>query len=143
LTICSLKPDELHTIIRSPGGITEKSMIRYVHTDQGGHVLQVQKIACTNAAGFVMYFNPEYIDPNTGQFAESPPDSPSYPIDQTKTIDLSSSSVPVGASVRPKVHADGGDNNPGDTLVQYAQNGQTATYEVQGTTLDYTVKLVG
>jgi hypothetical protein len=45
--------------------------------------------------------------------------------------------------VRPKVHADGGENNPGDTLVQYAQNGQTATFEVQGTTLDYTVKLIG
>jgi hypothetical protein len=106
-------------------------------------VLQVQKIACTNAAAFDMYFNPEYIDPNTGQFEEGTPDSPSYPIDQTRTIDLSSSNVPVGASVRPKVHADGGENNPGDTLVQYAQNGQTATFEVQGTTLDYTVKLIG
>lgn len=107
-------------------------------------MLQVQKIACVNDAGFVMYFNPEYMDPNTGQLTESPPDSSNYPINQTQTIDLSSSGckVPVGASVRPKVHADGGVNNPGDTFVQYAQNGQVATFQVQGTTLDYSVKLI-
>ncbi|MFI6792503.1 hypothetical protein ACIBG4_34765 [Nonomuraea sp. NPDC050383] len=105
-------------------------------------MLQVENIACVNNAGFVMYFNVEFLDPNTGQFAESPPDTGNYPINQTRTIPLDSTQVPVGASVRPRVHADGGENESGDTLVQYAQNGQTATYEVQGTTLDYTVKLI-
>ncbi|MEV0146680.1 MULTISPECIES: hypothetical protein [unclassified Nonomuraea] len=105
-------------------------------------MLQVENIACTNNAGFDMHFNVEYLDPNTGQFAESPPDSGSYPIDQTRTIKLDTTQVPVGASLRPRVHADGGDTESGDTLVQYAQNGQTATYEVHGTTLDFSVKLI-
>ncbi|MBB6346382.1 hypothetical protein ACWGH8_13595 [Nonomuraea muscovyensis] len=95
-----------------------------------------------NNAGFVMHFDLEYLDPNTGKFTECGPDSGNFPINQTGVVDLESSSVPVGASARPLVHADGGVNNPGDTLVQYAQNGQTATYEVQGTTLDYSVKLI-
>lgn len=105
-------------------------------------MIQVENIACVNNAGFVMWFNLEYLDPDTGKFEQSGPDSSNFPINQTEVIDLNSSSVPVGASVRPLVHADGGDNDPGDTLVQYAQNGQTATYEVVGTTLDYSVKLI-
>ncbi|MFI6599065.1 hypothetical protein ACIBHX_22635 [Nonomuraea sp. NPDC050536] len=105
-------------------------------------MLEYQSIACVNDAGFVMYFNPEFIDPNTGQFVEGTPDSPSYPINQSRVINLDQSNVPVGAPVRPRVHADGGENESGDTLITYAQNGQTATFQVQGTTLDYTVKLI-
>lgn len=103
--------------------------------------VSVQKIACINAAGFVMNFSVCYLDEN-GHEQVCPKNSGNYPIDQTKTIDLIDQGVPVGAWVWPKVHAVAGLTHDGDKKVKYEPNGQTATYNVHGTTLSYGVNLV-
>jgi hypothetical protein len=103
--------------------------------------LQVQKIACVNDAGFVMSFELEFLDPGTGHWV-STANSGDYPIDQTRTIDGQSVNLPAGVSMRPQVHAVLGVTHEGDP-VEYQANGQTATYEVKGTTLFYSVKLIG
>jgi hypothetical protein len=106
--------------------------------------LQVQTIACVNNAGFVMSFGLEILDMNTLRpLIIENLDSGNYPIDQTRSIDLSTTGIEEGTIVRPQVRAVWGDTNLGDRYVVYAANGQTATYEVSGTTLNYSVKLIG
>jgi hypothetical protein len=65
-----------------------------------------------------------------------------YPIDQTRTIDLATTAFPTGTDVRPLVSAVAGATAYGNSYVSYCDNGQTATYTVTGTTLDYTVTLL-
>jgi len=104
----------------------------------------VQTIACVNNAGFVMSFGLEVLDIDNGIEATiNDLDSGNYPIDQTRTIDLSATNIAEGTLVRPQARAVWGDTNHGNRWVKYAQNGQTATYEVRGTTLNYDVKLIG
>lgn len=103
---------------------------------------KVEKIACSNAAGFVMNFSIRWLD-SDGSWKTSHWNSGNYPIDQTKTSPtLSSIGVPSDAlAVTPYVHAILGVHNQGEPLVQAEDNGQVATYNVTGTTLDYSVKL--
>ena len=105
---------------------------------------QVQTIACVNNAGFVMSFGVEILDIDHGiEETINNLDSGNYPIDQTRSIDLSSTGIAEGTLVRPQVHAVWGDTNHGDRWVQYTKNGQTATFAVSGTTLNYSVNLIG
>lgn len=104
---------------------------------------QVEKIACTNNAGFVMNFSVQYLT-SEGKWETTAWNSGNYPIDQTRTSpDLSSIGVPSDAlAVTPYVHAILGTHNQGSPLVNYANNGQVGAYEVRGTTLDYSVTLI-
>lgn len=102
-------------------------------------MLEVQKIACSNDAGFVM------------SFAAACSDGPSfstdtYPIDQTRVIDLASAPFKLGTEFWPRVNAVLGETRDVQDArehVVFAMNGQTATYEVKGVTLDYSVTLIG
>ena len=103
--------------------------------------LQVQKIACVNDAGFVMNFELRFIDPSTGQWVGAA-NSGNYPIDQTRTIDGQTLNLPAGGHMLPEVHAILGETKAG-LEVEYQPNGQTATYDVRGGTLTYSVSLIG
>jgi hypothetical protein len=98
---------------------------------------EVQKIACVNDAGFVMSF---YVEMAGGLRTES---TDNYPIDQSKTIDLGSFPITQGTEIWPVVHAVLGKTESGSPHVNFAENGQTATYEVKGATLDFSVDLIG
>jgi hypothetical protein len=99
-------------------------------------MIQAQKIACINHAGFVMSF----VAQTNG--ARSLPTG-NYPINQTEVVDLGQSSFRTGLEFWPEVDAVLGRTVDSDDHIIFAMNGQTATYEVRGTTLDYSVKLVG
>ena len=105
---------------------------------------QVQTIACVNNAGFVMSFGFEIFDLDIGALVTlEGVDSGNYPIDQERSIDLSTTGIPEGTQVRPQVRAVWGDTNTGNRFVQFAKNGETATYDVRGTTLNYSVNVIG
>ncbi len=108
------------------------------------NVIQVQKIACVNNAGFVMNFQIQYLDADGAQHLTDW-NSGNYPINQTGTSpDLESIGVPANAlAVTPYVNAILGKSNTGNPEVTYAANGQTATYTVTGTTLIFSVTLIG
>ena len=99
-------------------------------------MLEVQKIACVNDAGFVMNFRVK-----TAGGESSSTDN--YPIDQSRAIDLAALPFREGLEFWPEVHAILGKTHSAKDHIVFKQNGQTATYEVRGTTLDYSVKLVG
>jgi hypothetical protein len=98
-------------------------------------VIQVQKIACVNNAGFVMSFDASC----AGGTSNS---SGNYPIDQTRVIDLGETPFRTGIEFWPEVHAVLGKTQSADEHVLFEMNGQTATYEVRGTTLNYSIKLI-
>jgi hypothetical protein len=96
----------------------------------------VQKISVVNNAAFVMSYRLQTREGIT----TAPTDN--YPINQTRTTDLTTTELPLGADVRPLVSAVAGDENLGNLFVSYCDNGQTATYSVTGTTLDFQVTLL-
>ena len=96
----------------------------------------VQKIAVVNNGGFTMNFQ---ISTREGQLS-APTDT--YPINQWRIVDLTSTGLTEGEDVRPLVHATAGDDVLGNVFVSYCVNGQTATYTASGTTLDYSVTLL-
>ena len=98
-------------------------------------MLEVQKIACLNDGGFVMWFQAVCADGSSKSSGD-------YPVDQTRTIDLGETSFPTGIEFWPEVHVVLGKTESADQHVIFAMNGQTATYEVKGTTLHYSVKLM-
>jgi len=97
----------------------------------------VQKVSVVNNGGFTMSFQ------LTTREGSLTPATDVYPINQLRTIDLAATEVPEGTDVRPVVTATAGDTVLGNTFVSYCLNGQTATYTASGTTLDYTVTLIG
>ena len=103
---------------------------------------KVDKIACSNAAGFVMNFSIRWLDSN-GDWKTSEWNSGNYPIDQTRTSSsLTSIGVPEDAlAVTPYVAAILGVHNEGKPYVGVEEGDQVATYNVTGTTLSYSVKL--
>jgi hypothetical protein len=96
----------------------------------------VQKIAVNNNAGFTMSFR---VVTREG-ITSAPTDV--YPINQWRVVDLTATELPVGADVRPLVSATAGNDVLGNNFVSYCDNGQTATYSVTGTTLNYQVTLL-
>ena len=103
---------------------------------------QAQYIACVNAAGFVMNFSIKFLDTNTGEWKVGPQNSGNYPIGQERSLNGADNGIPNGAPMTADVHAILGVSNDGKPLLAYAANGQTATYNVHGTTLIYSVDLV-
>lgn len=103
--------------------------------------LRVQKIACVNHAAFVMRFSVEHIRLDGGVATAG--STGNYPVGQTRIIDLAQHGLSEGTMMRPKVKAVAGRTKRGNVYVQYARNGQTATYEVRGTTLIFSVKRIG
>ncbi|MFF4031332.1 hypothetical protein ACFYZ2_16510 [Streptomyces sviceus] len=93
----------------------------------------VQKVAVVNNAGFVLSWAA------TARAGEQSAPTDEYPINQTRVIDLSTTSFAEGTDVRPYVEAVGGTKEFGSSYVSYCDNGQTATYTVTGTTFDYAV----
>jgi hypothetical protein len=104
---------------------------------------QVEKITCFNAAAFVMNFSVQWLD-DQGKWATSSWNSGNYPVGQNRTTpSLDTIGVPADAiAVTPYVHAILGVHNQGTPFVQYAKNGQAASYTVNGTTLSFSVTLV-
>ena len=96
----------------------------------------VQKIAVVNNGGFTINFQ---ITTRDGQLS-APTDT--YPINQWRIVDLTSTPLAEGVDVRPLVHATAGDDVVGNNFVSYCVNGQTATYSASGTTTDYSVTLL-
>jgi hypothetical protein len=99
-------------------------------------MIQAQKVACINHAGFVMSF----VAQTNGARSFS---SGNYPINETRTIDLGTSAFREGLELWPVVDAVLGKTEGSSDHFIFAMNGQTVTYEVKGTTLDYSVKMVG
>ena len=106
----------------------------------GTTLKEVQKICCGNNAGFVMYFKVAYID-SEGNEQESTTSSNKYPINNWRTIDLSTltPAISEGTTVWPKVKAIAGKTKSPDIKVVYKKNNQVATYIVKGTTLSYSI----
>lgn len=101
----------------------------------------VQRIVCVNHAGFVMNFSVSILNIEDGS-TRVVGDSGSYPIGQTRVIDLANYGIEEGSLIRPFVHAAWGVSNEGNRYARYAPNGGSATYHVTGTTLNYSVDLV-
>jgi len=95
----------------------------------------VQNIAVINNAAFTMSF---LVSTRTG-VSSAPTDT--YPVDQYRVVDLSSTPIAAGEDVRPVVSATAGNTVASPTFVSYCTNGQTATYSAYGTTLNFSVTL--
>ncbi len=97
----------------------------------------VQKVSVVNNGGFTMSSS---LSTREGSQTAS---TDTYPINQTRTIDLNATEIEPGTDVRPVVSATAGDTVNGNVFVSYCENGQSATYVASGTTLDYSVTLLG
>lgn len=99
-------------------------------------MIEVQKVAVVNDAAFVMSFDVQ----TPGGKTDS---SGNYPIDQSRTIDLGDTPFREGIEIWPVIHVVLGKTKSADEHVIFKMNGQTATYEVRGATLTYSIKLLG
>jgi hypothetical protein len=105
---------------------------------------QVQKIACVNNAGFVMSFAIQWQDIH-GSWNITKWNSGNYPINETRTSpDLQQIGVnpTTAVLVTPYVVAELGKDNTGSPCLEYQPNGVIGTYQVKGTTFDYSVELI-
>ncbi|WP_342623909.1 FAD-binding protein [Pseudomonas alkylphenolica] len=102
---------------------------------------QVERIGCLNSGIFVMNFSIQWFD-STGRWHTSEWNSSNFENGLYKVSPpLSTLGVPADAiGVAPYVSAVLGTSNRGAPLVQSANNGRLAAYEVTGTTLDFTVQ---
>lgn len=98
-------------------------------------MLEVQKIACANDAGFDLSF--AAVCSNGRSYS-----SDTYPIDETRVIDLAATPFKLGTEFWLEVNAALGKTVSSTDHVVFAMNGQTATYDVRGTTQSYTVELI-
>src|SRR5271166_2027378 len=103
-------------------------------------IRQVERIGCVNHGIFVMNFSIQWLD-NQGNWNTSGWNSGNFEWGQYKVSPpLSSIGVPTNAlGVTPYVQAILGQSNRGTPLVQNAGNGRLAAYDVDGTTLNFTV----
>ncbi|MFN0148808.1 MAG: hypothetical protein ACKVT1_20080 [Dehalococcoidia bacterium] len=98
-------------------------------------MIEAQNIACVNDAGFVMSFQAVCAGGSSNGSGD-------YPIGQSRLIDLGATPFKTGIEFWPEVHAILGKTQSAPDHIVFAMNGQTATYEVRGTTLDYSIKLI-
>lgn len=110
-------------------------------SESGEVELFVQHIACTNNAGFVMWFEIDRLS-GGGRAGRTP----RFPVNQNRSVDLSTLTFnggqpQLGDVVRPRVRAIAGRIRLG-TSVRYAANGQTANFTVRGTTLSFSVRRI-
>ena len=101
---------------------------------------QVERIGVLNSGIFVANFSVQWLD-STGRWNTSAWNSGNFDNGLYRVSPpLSSIGVPGDAiGVTPYVSAILGKNNRGDPLVQSANNGRLAAYEVTGTTLNFVV----
>lgn len=97
---------------------------------------QVTSITCDNDAGFDMHFQVGWSGGTTNPTGN-------YPIDQARTIPLDNLGIPANAQVWPIVHAVLGKTKTGPPVLYVPGSANAATYQVKGTTLDYSVNLLG
>ncbi|MET9255401.1 hypothetical protein [Streptomyces sp. NPDC003717] len=97
----------------------------------------VQKVNVVNNGAYVLSWQ---ASSRTGRLSAATDD---YPVNQTRTIDLSTAGYAEGTQVRPLVQAVAGTQEFGNRYVSYCANGQSATYSATGTTLDPAVTLIG
>lgn len=97
---------------------------------------QVSSITCNNNGAFVMKFKVKWDGGESGW-------TDNYPIDQSKTIDLSTLNIPPGSEVWPEVHAEAGTSKNCGDHVQYQPGDNNATYRISGTTFDIHCSLEG
>lgn len=97
----------------------------------------VSTVTCNNNGGFVMKFRVFW----NGQYSGW---TDTFPIDQSRTIDLHTLNIPRGAQVGVEAHAEGGEDKHCHDYVEYDPESQNnATYRVSGTTLDIHFDLEG
>lgn len=98
----------------------------------------VSKVCILNHAGFVMWYEGKNI--RTGDWVAQ---TDHYPINQKKCITMGqTNNAQEGDVFEFKTHAVWGKKQDVDRLVQYSDNGLTATYECRGTTLNYKCHLM-
>ncbi|RAJ39985.1 hypothetical protein K353_03473 [Kitasatospora sp. SolWspMP-SS2h] len=97
----------------------------------------VQKINVVNNGAYVLSWQ---ASTRTGRLSAA---TENYPVNQSRTIDLTSAGFPEGAEVRPLVKVVAGTQAFGNLYVSYCANGQSATYTATGTTLSPSVTLLG
>jgi len=107
-------------------------------------LLAVEKIACSNEAAFVMDFWISSID-DDGNSGFTNNNSGNYPVGQTRVFNLGQGdpSISEGSIVWPTVKAEAGNQVDANKRLRYAKNGQTATFLVRGTTLNFSVEISG
>lgn len=97
----------------------------------------VQRVVVSNNSAFVLSY---VLSDRTGT-TTTPTDR--YPVNQSRSTDLTFTDFAAGTDVRPVVSALAGDTTPASQFVSFCDNGQTATYIVTGTTTDFQVTLIG
>ena len=108
-------------------------------------MITAQYIAVVNAGAYVFNFSVQWLDSN-GQWKTSEWNSGNYPVGQNrKSPSLDTIGVPSDAVVvTPYGHAVLGSSAQGTPFVQFAMNGQTATYNATGTTIiGFAITLIG
>lgn len=100
---------------------------------------KVSKIACNNNAGFDMKFRVKYEEGTSDTHHTSW--TSTYPINQTKTIDLRDYALKPGTEACPEVSAVMGEEKSGKNVIYDPDTENVATYRVHGTTLSYDVDL--
>jgi len=99
---------------------------------------QVSEVCVINHAGFVMYFDEQNIRTQSWMSHTD-----TYPIDQTRCIDLASTDgAEEGDKFQTRVHAIGGKTLSAQRQVEYRSNRLKATFECTGTTLNYDCSLL-
>jgi hypothetical protein len=107
-------------------------------------MIQAQYIAVVNAGAYVFNFSIQWLDAN-GNWQTSDWNSGNYPVGQNrKSPSLDTLGMGDAIVVTPYGHAVLGTSGQGHPFVQFAKNGQTATYNATGTTfIGFDIKLIG
>jgi hypothetical protein len=108
-------------------------------------MIQAQYIDVVNAGAYVFNFSVQWLD-SSGNWNTTEWNSGNYPVGQNrKSPSLDTIGVPSDAlAVTPYGHAVAGTSGQGTPFVQFATNGQTATYNATGTTIiGFEIKLIG
>ncbi len=98
--------------------------------------IYVQKITVVNESFFIMK---SWVDWNQGRKIVPSDNTDYYPVGQQRTIDLADYDLPEGVDIWPGVQAWAGKGEDGPRVLKYSPNGQTATFYVHGTTLNFSI----
>ena len=96
---------------------------------------EVQYIKCKNSAGIVASFQAEWAE------RPSSTETDTFWLTQSATLDLASTTFPVGATVWPLVSNQVGAKTASDDHVVFGLNGKTAVYKITGFAYSYKVEL--
>ena len=91
-----------------------------------------------------MSFGIQIFDMDLLQWLNIDYDSGNYPIDQNRSVDLSTiTGLAEGTFIRPQARVVWGNTATPSDHVLYTKNGQTATWAATGTTLDVHIARIG